>query len=97
MAEFEITSSNGRLSLAGDFRLSDAASIWRELRRDERSITGPLTIDLARARIVDGGILALLVALRRELAARGITSEITGASERLLPLLHLPLLLLRCL
>jgi phospholipid/cholesterol/gamma-HCH transport system permease protein len=89
MAAFEITSSNGRLSLSGELRIADAAPIWRELRRDEQSISGPLTIDLAGARVVDGGILSLLFALRRELAARGIMSEITGASEHLRPLLHL--------
>jgi phospholipid/cholesterol/gamma-HCH transport system permease protein len=89
MAEFAITSSDGRLSLSGEFRIADAASIWRELRRDEQSIVGPLTIDLAGAQVVDGGILSLLFALRRELAARGVASKITGASEHLLPLLHL--------
>lgn len=89
MEEFEIEMSGATLRLSGDLRLANAAEIWRTLRRDVANITEPLTIDLARARVVDGGILALLVALRRQLAARGIASEITGASERLRPLLHL--------
>lgn len=89
MTNFEVALTGDTLRLAGDLRLTDAPAIWRRLRRDLAGVAAPLTIDLAEARVIDGGILSLLGALRGELADRGVPSAITGASEQIRPLLHL--------
>src|SRR5208283_556458 len=50
---------------------------------------GRLDFDLSGAVAVDGAIMSLLVDLRASLAARGVESEIIGASDRVRSLVHL--------
>jgi phospholipid/cholesterol/gamma-HCH transport system permease protein len=79
------------LELTGELRMADATDVWRKL--SALSATSPesrrLDIDLTGASVVDGAVMSLLVELRRELAERGIASEIRGVSEHLRPILHL--------
>lgn len=87
---FDIARRDDSLVLTGELRMPDAANVWRTLRSLVSMRQSPrLAIDLAGATIVDGAIMSLLVELRRELASRGVTCEIVGASERLSPLVHL--------
>lgn len=87
---FDITRRDDALVLAGELRMPDAAAVWRRLRALSREdASRAIAIDLARATVVDGGIMSLLVELRRELASRGVACEIVGASDRVVPLVHL--------
>ncbi|MBS2018851.1 MAG: MlaE family lipid ABC transporter permease subunit [Deltaproteobacteria bacterium] len=89
-APFEIVRRDDALVLTGELRMPDAASVWRRLRAEARSVSSPrLAIDLEQATIVDGAIMSLLVELRRELSSRGVACEIVGASERVVPLVKL--------
>jgi phospholipid/cholesterol/gamma-HCH transport system permease protein len=89
MTEWQIERSVDRLGLAGELRISEATPIWRGLTAAVAQADTRLDIDLAEAKIVDGTIMALLVELRASLVARGIRSEIIGASDQLLPVVRL--------
>ncbi len=79
-----------RVKLGGELRLADAPAVWQSLRAaGEEARASRLDIDLADATIVDGAVMALLVALRASLTARGLACEIVGASSRLVPVVHL--------
>ena len=70
--------------------MPDAAAIWRELHRTTDGLRrGPLAIDVSNARAIDGAVMALIVALRTDLAARGIQSELAGTPTHLRPLVEL--------
>jgi len=87
---FAIERRDGTLRLGGDLLLPDAAAIWRELHRTTDGLNpGPLTIDLSRANAIDGAVTALIVALRSDLAARGVRAELVGTPEELRPLVQL--------
>ena len=87
---FAIDRRDGELRLEGDLRMPDAAAIWRELHRTTDGLErGALAIDLSCARTIDGAVMALIVALRTDLAARGIQSELAGTPSHLRPLVEL--------
>lgn len=89
-APYEIGRRDGAIHLEGELRMANAAGIWRSLRSHaEAQEEGWLDIDLSGARVVDGAVMSLLVELRSELEGRGVESEIVGADERVLPLVHL--------
>ena len=71
--------------------MPDAPAIWRELHGCTVGANKgqKLAIDLSEATTVDGGIMALLVALRTELAQRGVQADIGGASAAVEPLVEL--------
>jgi phospholipid/cholesterol/gamma-HCH transport system permease protein len=71
-----------RVRLFGDLRMHDAAAIWHEIRQVTAGDAGTVVFDLSNVQAADGGVMALLVELRAELAARGVTAEIVGANER---------------
>lgn len=78
------------LRVAGDLRMEDAGEIWSELRRLTRQDKqGALAIDLSGVRAVDGGVMALLVALRSDLAAKRVRTELVNAPANLAPLVEL--------
>jgi phospholipid/cholesterol/gamma-HCH transport system permease protein len=79
---FAITRDGERLVLDGDLRMRDASSIWRALRDETRETKGALTIDVANVNAIDGGIVSLVVALRADLSARGVRTEIVGEPSR---------------
>ena len=70
--------------------MPEAAAIWRELHRTTDSVkTGRLAIDISGTRTIDGAVMALIVALRTDLAARGVRTELVGTPEQLRPLVEL--------
>ena len=70
--------------------MPEAKAIWRELHRITATpVRGALAIDLSGARVIDGAVMALLVALRDELEARGVRTEVIGTPEHLRPLVEL--------
>jgi phospholipid/cholesterol/gamma-HCH transport system permease protein len=69
--------------------LIDAARIWRALRAASAKPPARLEIDLARASLVDGAIMAFLIELRSSLHDRGIQSEIVGANAQLCSVVNL--------
>jgi phospholipid/cholesterol/gamma-HCH transport system permease protein len=69
----------GRLVAAGDWRVTEAASLDRALRRiAERVSAGPLTIDLAAVARLDSAGAWLVVRTRRSLEARGVEVRLAG-------------------
>lgn len=86
---FVIERRVGRLCLRGDLELANAEAIWRELHRKTADADDELDIDLEHVDAIDGVAVALLVDLRARLAARGIKSEVVGASERVAALVGL--------
>jgi phospholipid/cholesterol/gamma-HCH transport system permease protein len=86
---FEIALRGETVFLGGELRMRDAARVWRTLRAFTKEVVSKVDIDLSRAEVVDGAIMALLVELRRELAARGVRCDIVGATPLVEPLVHL--------
>lgn len=91
VAAWEIEIRLGRITLVGEFRTADAAAIWRSLQSHTRRLARGerVEIDLARAAVIDGTAMALLVDVRASLAIRGIDAKIIGSSERLAGVVHL--------
>ncbi|HEX3759376.1 MAG TPA: MlaE family lipid ABC transporter permease subunit [Kofleriaceae bacterium] len=103
MPGWHIVRGEGRLELAGELGFADAAAIWHAMGDATagivrpRDLRGPgddspepaLVIDLDRATRVDGAVIALVVAVRARLLARGVRCHITADSERLRALVHL--------
>ena len=78
------------MHLAGDLRMEDAAALWRTLQGFVARAAGPvLDIDLGSVVAVDGAVMSLLVAIRDQLAQKGVKCAIVGASDRIRPLVHL--------
>ncbi len=73
----------------GDLRMYDAADIWRDLHNETDNESGKLVFDLSSVRVADGGVMALLVELRNELAARNVNVEFAGASARVETIVNL--------
>jgi phospholipid/cholesterol/gamma-HCH transport system permease protein len=71
------------LILSGDLQLVDAKGIWGELRRATADAASKLVIDLRAVRSADSAVLAMLLEIRRELEARGISTELSHANPRL--------------
>ena len=87
---FAVERHEGELRLQGELRMPDAAAIWRELHRTTDELKrGRLTIDLSDAQTIDGAVMALVVALRTDLAARGVRTELAGVPEQLRSLVEL--------
>ena len=79
----------GRIEIAGELRLRDAATIWTALRA---AVAGPgrrLDLDVAAATVIDGAVMALLVEVRAGLLAHGVRSEIVGADDAMKRVVHL--------
>lgn len=89
MAVWQIDRSDQRLALSGELRIADATPIWATLREAAKEPGPRLDLDLSRADVVDGAIMALLVDLRASLTAHGSRSEIVGVSAQLEPLVRL--------
>lgn len=87
---YSVARDGNRIVLSGDLRMEDASTIWRDVRRaTHEASSGPLHFDLGRVGAVDGSVMALLVEIRTELAARGVRADLVGASDRLEPLIEL--------
>ena len=86
---WRIARDGERIVIDGELRIHDGAEIWRELSLAAASPGPRLDFDIAGARVVDGGVMALLVERRAILLRRGVASEILGASEGLQSVVHL--------
>jgi phospholipid/cholesterol/gamma-HCH transport system permease protein len=89
VTSWQVERGPGRIAISGELRLADATPIWRALETSAAAVGDRVELDLSRAAIIDGAIMALVVDLRAELVARGVGAEITGASERLGAIVHL--------
>lgn len=89
MATWQIERDDRRLALSGELRIADASPIWAALREGAKDPGPRLDLDLSRATVVDGAIMALLVDLRASLVAHGSRSELVGVSAQLDPLVRL--------
>jgi len=70
-------------------RIYDAADIWRVIRKEVDRESGPIVFDLSNVHAADGGVMALLVELRSELATRGVNAELTGAAKQIETIVNL--------
>ena len=89
MATWQITRRDGLLELAGELRIADAGAIWNTLDRLTADPGPRLDLDLGQIAAIDGAIMALVVDVRRALAARGAHSEIVAAPSNIQPIVHL--------
>jgi phospholipid/cholesterol/gamma-HCH transport system permease protein len=78
-----------RIRLYGDLRMHDAAAVWRDVRQQIDGESDPVVFDLSNVHSADGGVMALLVELRAELASRGVKAEFTGANQRVETIVNL--------
>jgi phospholipid/cholesterol/gamma-HCH transport system permease protein len=86
---YQVVRDGSTIRLAGDLRMHDAAAIWKDLRKETKDASGDLQFDLRSVHAADGGIMALLVELRTELATRGVKAELVGANERVETIVNL--------
>src|SRR3712207_2999016 len=70
---------DARIAIVGDVRTSEAGALWRTLDPRTQNYARTVEIDLAGLRSIDGVAIALLLALRDSLAARGIDCAIVNA------------------
>jgi phospholipid/cholesterol/gamma-HCH transport system permease protein len=77
------------IHISGDLRMHDAGVVWRHLRTETDRVSGTIVFDLSNVRAADGGVMALLIELRAELAARGVKAELAGANERVETIVNL--------
>lgn len=89
MSSWSIVRSDDRLAIAGELRINDAAAIWQTLHDLAISPGSRLDLDLHRAALVDGAIMAMLVDVRRALVSGGTPCELVGAPPRIGQLVHL--------
>jgi phospholipid/cholesterol/gamma-HCH transport system permease protein len=80
-----------RISLRGHLTLASAGELWSSVRRQTARLGrgDRLAIDLAEVDVIDGATMALLVHLRATLAGRGVTAELTGATDDIQELIRL--------
>jgi phospholipid/cholesterol/gamma-HCH transport system permease protein len=78
---YAIEADGSTIRLSGDLRMHDASSIWRDVHTKIAGASGALTFDLSKVNAADGGVMALLVELRTELAAKGVKAELVGANK----------------
>jgi phospholipid/cholesterol/gamma-HCH transport system permease protein len=78
-----------RIELVGDLRMRDAAALWQDLRKETSGEMSTVVLDLSKVTAADGGVIALLVELRAELAARGVKAELVGENERVETIVNL--------
>lgn len=86
---YQIVRDGDTIRLAGDLRMHDAAAIWKDLRKETKDAAGTVHFDLRSVQAADGGVMALLVELRTELATRGVKAELVGANERVETIVNL--------
>ena len=86
---YQIVREGDVIRLAGDLRMHDAAAIWKELREETQGASGAVQLDLRGVHAADGGVMALLVELRSELAMRGVKAELVGANEQVETIVNL--------
>jgi phospholipid/cholesterol/gamma-HCH transport system permease protein len=71
-------------------RMTDALTIWNALKAAvPETPSKQLDIDLSDVQSMDGGVMSLLVNLRSELAAKGVTANIVGGTKQLDELVRL--------
>ena len=85
---FVVERAERSVRLSGRIRMQDAADVWRELHAEPLPEEA-FTIDLSGVERIDGGVIALIVAARAELAGRGVRTEIARTPEHLRPLVEL--------
>jgi phospholipid/cholesterol/gamma-HCH transport system permease protein len=86
---YQVVRDGNTIRLAGDLRMHDAAAIWKDLRKETKDAAGNVQFDLRSVQAADGGIMALLVELRTELATRGVKAELIGANDRVETIVNL--------
>lgn len=70
---------DARIEIVGDVRTDDAGLLWRTLDPRTQKYVGPVEVDLAKLGSIDGVAVALLLAFRNALNARGIACSIVNA------------------
>ena len=80
---------DARIEIVGDIRTDDAGTLWRTLDPRTQNYAGPVEIDLAQLGSIDGVAIALLLAFRNALVARGIACTIVNAPASAQSLLDL--------
>lgn len=78
---YQIVREGNTIRLAGDLRMHDAAALWKDLHEETSDAAGIVQLDLRGVHAADGGVVALLVELRTELALRGVKAELVAANE----------------
>jgi phospholipid/cholesterol/gamma-HCH transport system permease protein len=86
---YQVERADGRILLSGDLRMHDATVLWRDLHQELRGASGGIAFDLSNVANADGGVVALLVALRAELDTRGIKAELVGANVQIETIVNL--------
>jgi phospholipid/cholesterol/gamma-HCH transport system permease protein len=87
---YQVVRDGDTIRLAGDLRMHDAAAIWKDLRKETKDVaSGTVQFDLRSVQAADGGVMALLVELRTELATRGVKAELVGANPRVETIVNL--------
>jgi phospholipid/cholesterol/gamma-HCH transport system permease protein len=76
---YQIQKEGSTIRLSGELRLHDASAIWRDVCQQTEGVSGALAFDLSEVRVADGGVMALLVDLRSELASKGVQAELVSA------------------
>src|SRR5262249_33436880 len=89
VSAWQIARRDGRLDIAGELRIVDAARIWQALRASSAHPGTELDLALGDVTEIDGAVASLLVEHRNRLVGRGIRSEIVGASPRIASIIHL--------
>lgn len=77
------------LRLGGHLTLEHARELWERTRAEAHNVSGKVTIDLSSVKRLDGAALALLVHLKSELEARGVSAELVSANGTMRDLVHL--------
>lgn len=80
---------DARIEIVGDVRTADAGALWRTLDPRTQTYAGALEIDLAKLESIDGVAIALLLALRNGLNAKGVPCTIVNAPPAANSLLEL--------
>jgi len=87
---FTIARSDRTLILAGDLTIASGSELWRKLREQLDDAQEPIaSIDLTRARSVDGVGASILGSFRSQLATRGVDATVVGANQQVSELLGL--------
>ncbi len=89
MPAWSVSRSPTSLAIRGELRVADAAHIWRAVRAQSEHAGAHLDLDLSGANAIDGAVVALLVEVRAELAARGVDAQIVGGSDAVRAIVHL--------
>lgn len=69
--------------------MHDAAAIWRDICKETRGESSTVALDLSGVVGADGGVMALLVEMRRRLASRGNAPQLVGATDQVETIINL--------